>query len=87
MSLFKTNYGYKLKILLIPKQAKKISEIVKERMEKFIQLYQNLYKLVKLVQDYIKRYYDQKVFKGLDFKKEDKIYLLKILRVSDLVRS
>ena len=36
MSPFKTNYGYKLKILLTPQQAKKISKIVKERMEKLI---------------------------------------------------
>ena len=76
MSLFKANYSYKLKILLILKQAKKISEIVKERMEKLIQLYQNLHKSAKLVQDYIKRYYDQKVFKKLDLKKGDKVYLL-----------
>ena len=33
---FKANYGYKLKISLILRQAKKISEIVKERMEKLI---------------------------------------------------
>ena len=58
MSLFKTNYSYKLKILLTPRQAKKISETVKERMEKLIQLHQNLHKLVKLVQDRIKRYYN-----------------------------
>ena len=31
MSLFKANYGYKLKILLTPRQAKKISETVKEK--------------------------------------------------------
>ena len=37
--LFKINYSYKLKILLMLKQAKKISKIVKERMEKLIQLY------------------------------------------------
>ena len=36
MLLFKTNYGYKLRILLTPKQAKKISETVKERIEKLI---------------------------------------------------
>jgi hypothetical protein len=49
MSLFKANYSYKLKISLTPRQAKKISETVKERIEKFIQLHQNLYELVKLV--------------------------------------
>ena len=48
-SLFKINYGYKLKILLTLRQAKKTSKIVKEKMEKLIQLYQNLHKLVKLV--------------------------------------
>ena len=36
MSLFKANYGYKLKILFILKQAKKISKTVKERMEKLM---------------------------------------------------
>ena len=49
MSLFKANYGYKLKILLILRQVKKISKAVKERMEKLMQLHKNLYKLVKLV--------------------------------------
>ena len=44
-------------------------------MEKFIQLYRNLYKLAKLVQKYIKRYYNQKVSEGLDFKKRDKVHL------------
>ena len=33
---FKTNYGYKPKILLILRQAKKISEIAKEKTEKLI---------------------------------------------------
>ena len=36
MSPFKANYGYKLKILLTLKQAKKTSELAKERMEKLI---------------------------------------------------
>ena len=36
MSLFKINYNYKPKILLTPRQAKKISETVKERIEKLI---------------------------------------------------
>jgi len=47
--LFKANYGYKLIISLIPQQATKISEIAKERVEIFINLYKNLYKTVKLV--------------------------------------
>ena len=60
----------------MPKQAKKISKTAKKRMEKLIQLYRNLYKLVKLVQKCIKRYYNQKVSKGPDFKEGDKVYLL-----------
>ena len=36
MSPFKANYGYKLKILLTPRQAKKTSETAKERIEKLI---------------------------------------------------
>jgi hypothetical protein len=39
ISPFKANYGYKLKILLSPKQVKKSSEIAKERVETFINLY------------------------------------------------
>ena len=39
MSLFKANYSYELKTLLMPKQAKKTSKTVKERIEKRIQLY------------------------------------------------
>ena len=49
MLLFKVNYNYKLKTSLTPRQAKKTSEIVKEKMEKLIQLHQNLHKSVKLV--------------------------------------
>jgi hypothetical protein len=40
--LFKANYGYKLKILLSPKQVKKSSETVKEKVKTFINLYKNL---------------------------------------------
>ena len=58
MLLFKTNYNYKLKTLLMPRQANKINKTVKERIEKLIQLYRNFYKLVKLVQEYIKKYYN-----------------------------
>ena len=57
MSPFKINYGYKLKILFILRQAKKTNKTVKERMEKLIQLHKNLYELVKLVQNCMKRYY------------------------------
>ena len=76
MLLFKANYSYKLKTSLTPRQAKKTSETAKERMEKLIQLYRNLHKLVKLVQKYIKRYYNQKVSEGPDLKEGDKVYLL-----------
>jgi len=47
--LFKANYSYKLIILLILRQIIKISEIAKERVEIFINLYKNLYKIIKLV--------------------------------------
>ena len=76
MSPFKINYSYKPKTLLTPQQAKKTNKTAKKRMEKLIQLYQNLHKSVKLVQEYIKKYYNQKVSKGPDFKKGDKVYLL-----------
>ena len=36
MSPFKTNYGYKLKILLMLQQVKKTSETAKERIKKLI---------------------------------------------------
>ena len=41
MSLFKINYGYKLKTLLLPQQAKKSSKVVKEKVETFINLYKD----------------------------------------------
>ena len=43
-SLFKANYSYKLVMLLILKQAK-------EKVKKFIDLYKNIYKIAKLVQE------------------------------------
>ena len=76
MLLFKTNYGYKLKILLLPQQAKKSSKIAKERVETFMNLYKDLQELAKIVQECIKRYYNLKVSEGLDFKEGDKVYLL-----------
>ena len=76
MLFFKANYSYKLKTLLTPKQAKKTNKLAKERIEKLIQLHRNLHKSTNLVQDYIKRYYNQKVSEGLDLKKRDKVYLL-----------
>jgi hypothetical protein len=39
ISLFKANYGYKLKISLSLKQVKKSSKTVKERVETLINLY------------------------------------------------
>ena len=75
-SPFKANYGYKPKTLLTPRQAKKTSETAKEKIEKLIQLHRNLYKSAKLIQKHIKRYYNQKVSKGPDLKKENKVYLL-----------
>jgi len=47
--LFRANYSYKLIISLILQQVIKISKIAKERVEIFINLYKNLYKIVKLV--------------------------------------
>ena len=40
-----------------------------------MQLYKNFYKLVKLVQEKIKKYYNQKRFKGLDLKEGDRVWL------------
>jgi len=39
-------------------------------------LYKNFYKTVKLVQEYIRKYYNLKKFKGLDLKEGDKVWLL-----------
>jgi len=39
-------------------------------------LYKNLYKTVKLVQEQIRKYYNLKKFKGLDLKEGDKVWLL-----------
>jgi len=41
-----------------------------------INLYKNLYKTVKLVQERIRKYYNLKKFKGLDLKEGDKVWLL-----------
>ena len=49
MSLFKVNYRYEPRTLLLPQQAKKSSKTAKERVETFINLYKELKKLVKLV--------------------------------------
>ena len=49
MSLFKANYGYKLRTLLLPRQIKKSSKTAKEKVETFINFYKDLKKLIKLV--------------------------------------
>ena len=89
MLLFKTNYSYKLKILLTPQQAKKMSKTAKERMEKLIQLYRNLHESVKLIQECIKKNtIIKKYLRDQILKREIKFtYLLKILRVSNLAKS
>jgi len=51
----------------------KISKTVKERVEIFINLYKNLYKTAKLIQERIRKYYNLKKFKGLDLKEGDKV--------------
>ena len=73
MLLFKANYGYKLRILLLLYYAKKSSKIVKEKIKTLINYYRNLKKLAKLVQEYIKRYYNLKVSEGPDLKGGDKV--------------
>jgi len=57
-------------------QAIKISKIAKERVETLINLYKNLYKIVKLVQKCMRKYYNLKKSKGLDLKEGDKVWLL-----------
>jgi hypothetical protein len=42
ISPFKANYGYELKISLLPRQVKKSSETAKERVKTLINLYKNL---------------------------------------------
>jgi len=53
-----------------------MSKIVKERAKIFINLYKNIYKIVKLVQEHIKKCYNLKKSKGLDLKEGDKVWLL-----------
>ena len=73
MSLFKANYRYILRTLLTLRQVKKTSTDTKERIKKIIELYKNLRDIVKLVQEYIKRYYNKKRSKGLALKRGDKV--------------
>ena len=49
MLLFKVNYRYKPRTLLILRQVKKINIDTKERIEKLIKLYKNLKEIAKLV--------------------------------------
>ena len=51
ISPFKVNYGYKPRTLLSPRQAKKSSEIAKERVETLIDLHKNLQESAVLVQE------------------------------------
>jgi len=67
------NYGYKLRILLLPQQVKRISSIAKERIKTLINLYKYLAEIAKLVQQKIKRYYNAKRFKEPDLKEGDKV--------------
>ena len=45
MLLFKVNYRYKLKILLLPQQIKKSSKIAKERVKTLINFYKDFKEL------------------------------------------
>jgi len=74
--LFKANYGYKPKTLLLPHQVKKTSSTAKQRIETLINLYIDLIETAKLVQQRIKRYYNAKRSKGPDLKEGDKVWLL-----------
>jgi len=51
----------------------KISKTAKERVKILINLYKNLYKTVKLVQERIRKYYNLKKSEGLDLKEGDKV--------------
>jgi len=50
-----------------------MSKTAKERVEILMNLYKNLYKTAKLVQERIRKYYNFKKFKGLDLKEGDKV--------------
>jgi hypothetical protein len=52
---------------------KKSSKIAKERVKTLINLYKNLQKVIIFIQEYIKKYYNLKVSKGLDLKERDKV--------------
>ena len=52
---------------------KKSSKTAKERVKTFINLYKDFWELIKIVQEYIKKYYNLKVSKGLNLKKGNKV--------------
>jgi len=54
----------------------KISKTAKERVEILMNLYKNIYKAVKLIQERMRKYYNFKKSKGLDLKEGDKVWLL-----------
>jgi len=70
---FKANYRYKLRISLLPRQAKKTSSTAKQRIETLMNLYADLKETAKLVQERIKRYYNTKRSEGPDLNKGDKV--------------
>src|SRR6266566_3350731 len=76
MLLFKVNYKYILRTLLILRQVKKTSINTKERIKGIMELYKNLRNIAKLVQKCIKKYYNKKRSKGLALKEGDKVWLL-----------
>ena len=58
---------------MTPRQAKKTSTDAKERIKEIMELYKNLRNTAKLVQEYIKKYYNKKRSKGLALKEGDKV--------------
>jgi len=50
-----------------------MSKTAKERIEILMNLYKNLYKIVKLIQKRMRKYYNLKKSKGLDLKEGDKV--------------
>jgi len=50
-----------------------MSKTAKERVKILINLHKNLYKIVKLIQKCIKKYYNLKKSKELDLKEGDKV--------------
>src|SRR5882757_1591902 len=63
-------------MLITLRQIKKRSKIAKKRLETLMNLYIDFYKLIKSVQERMKKYYDFKRSKGLDLKEEDEVWLL-----------